>query len=138
MRKIEFRGKRVDNGEFVYGYYIKTFDNRHLIFTGEHGLIKSLPQDLSHHEEFTYFAVDPETIGQFTSLEDENGKQIYEGDIVLVNGEHYEVYYRRDGFGLISVSNLTGCSIPPLSFMYVIGNIHENPELLERENENEN
>lgn len=73
MREILFRGKRKDNGKWVYGFYALFASNKglkHGIYTGaETGCV--IP-----------YEVDPETIGQFTGLTDRNGKKIFEGDII--------------------------------------------------------
>lgn len=61
MREIKFRGKRVDNGEFVYGSYLKDVTGHYIV---DYSGIKYL--------------IEKETVGQFTGLKDKNGKEIYE------------------------------------------------------------
>ncbi len=68
IRKIKFRGKRVDNGEWVYGYFC---------ISPKTGFY--LVADLSLLE---WYRVEPETVGQYTNLDDWEGKEIYEADII--------------------------------------------------------
>lgn len=125
-REIKFRGKQIDNGEWVYGFladedYINDIDSI----------------DLSSIE------VDIDTVGQFTGLFDKNGKEIYEGDILHTitfgfNPEEYTaiILYRNCSFQLSNGRNLFYFGQSDLTKMddtIVIGNIYDNPELIKEE-----
>jgi hypothetical protein len=117
-REIKFRGKKLNRDEWVYG-------------------------DLNHYPISTRIneiRVNPETTGQYTSLKDKFGKEIYEGDILRAGGDLYRVYFKNGAF---RVSN------PPIKItdLYlemflevsnnteVIGNIFDNPKMLEPKDE---
>lgn len=128
-REIKFRGQRVDNGEWVYG------DHHHRA-GGVQGIIRMEPDD-NGKAVYIVHQVDPDTVGQFTGLLDKNGKEIYEGDIYRF--EHpdstNEVSYCVSG-------GFAGFDLSPayhdanrLTDVEVIGNIHDNPELLHTKSE---
>lgn len=145
MREIFFRGKRVDNGEWAYGSYV------HIVQYKE-------STDYIADEEPDQYVVIPETVGQYTGLTDKNGKKIFEGDILKISfgkeflkavvkfgyynqtdkilKSHLGFYfdfvdsesYRKD------VGFWTGKTFSKIE---IIGNIHENPELLKGSAKNE-
>lgn len=118
MRPIKFRGKDRRTGKWFYGnLYVKDIYGRTHICTPERGC----------------FDIDPGTVGQFIGLYDKDGKEIYEGDILDFNGLKIEVRFVRGVFALLCNGDLDqelcGDCRTDL-FAKVIGNIHDNPELL--------
>ena len=87
MREIKCRGKRVDTGEWVTGYYVCVGEKYHYIYTGKLDLCKD-------HPCLEGFQVDPETVGQFTGYIDKTGKEIYEDDVIKV--ENYLICEYED------------------------------------------
>ena len=132
MRTIKFRGKRVDNGEWIYGYgYVKDYfnDNEFIAITGD---------PIFQHMDM--IRVEHETVGQFTGLYDKNGTEIYEGDIINCNYDDIEVWdtpslrititscveYIGSSFMIEKVYYLDYLNSDALE---VIGNIHDNKEI---------
>lgn len=144
MREILFRGKRLDNGEWVTGdlrhggYYLNDPDVYIVVLFV--GTVINYP-------------VDPATVGQYTGLKDKNGKRIFEGDIikthyintkkndfveqVVFHNGRFCALFNFSGNGRMwtnlpdGVPHLPQDKTPYMDWCEIIGNIHDNPELLE-------
>ena len=139
MREILFRGKRIDNGEWVYGYIVK-HGVCWWIYPGERYIAEECIEEFKlTFNHSVKFEVDPETICQYTGLTDKNGKKIFESDIViskrfLTDNEsvYCQIVYRDSAFfvkeiikfGVDYIFGEDNC-------FEVVGNIFDNPELLE-------
>ena len=134
MREILFRGKRVDNGEWVEGFYVVIAGENHYIFTGRIDLTQG-------SIGCEYFKVDSKTVCRYTGLTDKNGVKIFEGDIVTYNKEYGgktrekgTVYWCDGAFWVENVQDEEDCGLLGALVKYqleIIGNIHDNPGLLE-------
>lgn len=128
MREILFKAKRIDNGEWVEGYFI---DNEIACGTWE---------GCTGIDSYT---IDPETLCQFTGLTDKNGKKIWENDIVFVTNENDCSGQISTGIGdIIFIEGMWYIDGRPQEGLYdinkifqieVIGNIFDNKELLQEE-----
>ena len=139
MREILFRGKRIDNGELVEGYYFERKDTQgniieSVIIDDAYEQIRAGQRYVGSKLNKECFRVDSKTVGQFTGLTDKNGKKIFEGDIVATPRSHAVVSYGE--FNCSCCDGVFGWSfgnadIRDYDRYEVIGNIHDNPELLE-------
>lgn len=147
MREILFRGKRTDNGKWIEGFYSAEEYNLNI------RKIEYIPR-IQIIGECVSLGVLPETVGQFTGLTDKNGRKIFEGDIVRLTDEYNEIEWTAIVvFGNPNNSCCWGYSLCPIgkcestsdilmwvdmeesgAYCEIIGNIHDNPELLEGEN----
>lgn len=117
MREILFRGKRRDNGEWVYGNLL-----RHTLFMA----IKPIASG-------RFSAVDPETVGQFTGKCDKNCVKIFEGDIVEYRNSRYVIRYLEKYTRFAGTNSRCVFAGFNIANSEVIGNVFDNPELLEVE-----
>lgn len=132
MREIEFRGKRTYNGEWVYGSYVKAKEHWHGRGKHEDWIFRNVLQNGGWIAVTGRYAVIPETVGQYTGLKDKNGVEIYEGDKVwCLAGERargvweYEKQLTVEYGWTYEMWEMMQCDE-----IEVIGNIHDNPELV--------
>lgn len=128
MREILFRGKRIDNGEWKYGYLYGIWEQGYILW----GMTNNVPNMVE---------VDPETICQYTGLTDKNGKKIWEGDILEGHLDdkfpedvtREKVIWHENGWK----TEEPGCVDKEYFDEFdaenfeVVGNVFDNPELLE-------
>lgn len=163
MREILFRGKRVDNGEWVVGSLIKDVfyhvgdPNSIPYILSVEGIEYDCWEDFD--DEHGLYEVIPETVREYTGLKDKKGNKIFEGDILRsdnypFNFDGFDNYYAKvvwfsdsPAFGIVTCKNpkssVNGLSDGntdfieenELSSFEIIGNIHDNPELLGEDKE---
>lgn len=147
-REILFRGKRIDNDEWVYGLLVYMCGILYIVDSEIYNILDNDFENLAH-------AVKPETIGQYTGLTDKNGKKIFEGDrikayfrpqnfknppyaigsVIFENGTfkvvvhisknsiEYKVFEKED----IAAYSIEHNFLDRYYVLEVIGNIHDNP-----------
>lgn len=149
MREILFRGKRADNGEWVFGD-LRQYVN--IVGCEDFYEIDTMSDTIGYGHSYKVIL---ETVGQFTGLTDKNGRKIFEGDIVkiidkIVGYERLAIIVFGNPNGVYS----WGYQLKPISaepfatdilhwvdmeesgaFIEVLGNIYDNPELLEASND---
>lgn len=122
MREIEFRGKAIGDGVWVYGDLHTRSKNPHI-----------------HDTLGRRVYINTATVGQYTGLRDKHDKKIYEGDILSDGEVKYEVWYSDDKGGFIAemrdpqndLVDYLGC-YDTERYMDVIGNVHDNPDLIKQ------
>lgn len=150
MREIKFRGKNLNTKEWVYGDLLQWNDGETAI--GVHGQFIDDGYHFNENYDKTPY-VDETTVGQFTGLKDKNGKEIYEGDIINVNGKYPKLIRYIDEWASYCLANLTDldCDLKTRYWhqvspcwwtdykreIKVIGNVYDNPELLKGGEKNE-
>ena len=122
MREIIFRGKRLNDGEWVEGNFVKGCidDFAYIVEFGNKDLCTN------------YVEVIPETVGQYTGFDDKNGKKVFEGDILKA-----EIWWEQGGCYPHTEARFMEATFPNMYKNHfekfeVVGNIYDNPELLRR------
>lgn len=124
-RQILFRGKRIDNGEWIEGYYAKS------------GGCFVLKDNGLTYGGFEMFEVVPETVCQYTGLTDRNGRKIFDGDVIQFEKKKYSVVWNDRIASFVAKPFEEGRSWPCMNVgtmkaAEVIGNVFDNPELMEK------
>ena len=131
MMEILFRGKREDNGEWVYGDFYRKFCVTGLVYD----------YMISTRDGMAYPVI-PKTVGQYTGHKDNDGKRIFDGDVVgfadmsSTEAGYYEqscigeVIWDKETISFQVTNRLSAESYEVVDDCTVIGNIHDNPELL--------
>lgn len=134
MREILFRGKRTDNGEWIYGDLRRISDwkggyNPHIVDNTN-----------GRNNSVTGLEIIPETVGQFTGLFDKNGAKIFEGDILTLENEgiYAAIKYNESkaAFYVEDEDHEDYLGEAWETNVIIIGNIHDNPNMLRGGEEN--
>lgn len=135
-REIKFRGKDIETGEWEYGSLFQAL--------GKYPAIAKPKPTADGKLYYCLAAVNPDTVGQYTGLKDRNGKEIFEGDILVQEiqtniglfKDYFEARWESAGFIGICLNNESKGftdALESCTDYIVCGNIHDNPELLEEE-----
>ncbi len=122
MRESKFRGFNRKNGVWLYGFYLQ---NR-----GAHFVC---PDEFAEGKSWDDYEIDPKTRGEYTGMADRNKREIYEGDIIYdhYSNNRFRVYFTRASFDVEGILEAEYRSLSDVANdSEVIGNIHDNPELL--------
>jgi len=155
-REMIFRGKRCFDGKWVYGFYVESKQSWEGHKPHKSWIVRDAMSNGGFFSVLGRYAVKDDTVGEFTGLVDKNGVKIFEGDIVCKRDLTFNLQYKgvvvynsaigcfrihseskgttiRMGFEASNVYNDGKCTIPVKYEYEVIGNIHDNIELLSTE-----
>lgn len=123
MRTIKFRGKKLENGEWLYGDLVQDDRDCCYIYPNDCGGL------------YANNKVDIKTIGQYTGLVDKNGEEIFEGDILEVEGMYAKVVWNEEKasfeYEYLHPTQIANTFYEfNMPYLSIVGNIHDNIELI--------
>jgi len=126
-----YRGQRIDNGETVYGWLRPLWQavdgpERWVIIDDSHTVFENDGWTIADGEH----EVHPKTVAQSIGLKDKNGKEAYGGDLIEHDKKVYEIRWCEEGMGFYCDGNDWIDDAKLIRRSVIIGNIHDNPELL--------
>lgn len=122
-----WRGNRINNGEWVEGNLLRDY----IPETAAIVTYVNLSGDVRDLSEINIFEADSSTLGECTGWIDKNGKLIFEGDIVEHNGKRFVIKYLEKYMRFSPVKPGTVFAVFDYTQSEIVGNIHDNPELME-------
>lgn len=147
MREIKFRGFNRKNGVWLYGFYLQkrwssessaesnssTAESRQNSAKANRGAHFVCPDEFADGKSWDDYEIDPKTRGEYTDMADRNHREIYEGDILYDHyfNNRFSVYFTRASFDVEGILEADYRHLSDVAInSEIIGNIHDNPELL--------
>ena len=130
MRENEFRGQKCSDGKWVYGYYIESKTSWRGHKPHKSWIVSGAISNGGFFNILGRYAVKDDTVGQFTGLLDKNGKKIFEGDVIKCGLRLYVCEFIEGGFEFSDLSDGKLVLKAIVNNSCIIGNIHDNPELI--------
>lgn len=132
MNRIEFRGQRCSDGKWVYGYYVESKTSWKGHKPHKSWIVSDAISNGGFFNILGRYAVKDDTVGQFADLRDKNGKKIFKGDVIKCGMRLYVCEFIDGGFEFRDLSDGKLVLKAIVNHSCLIGNIYDNPKLLNK------